>query len=42
MDVIHLDIVVSFAKPDGKIDHLSGDGSVKIYIFLFYILYKMV
>ncbi|XP_058784027.1 uncharacterized protein LOC131658788 [Vicia villosa] len=29
MDVTHLDIGDFFADPDGKIDHLIGDGSVK-------------
>ncbi|XP_058726855.1 uncharacterized protein LOC131598254 [Vicia villosa] len=29
MDVTHLDIDDFFADPDGKIDHLIGDGSVK-------------
>jgi len=29
MDVTHLDIADFFDDPDGKIDHLNGDGSVK-------------
>ncbi|KAG4960075.1 hypothetical protein AAZX31_13G181000 [Glycine max] len=29
MDVTHLNIADFFADPDGKIDHLIGDGSVK-------------
>jgi len=28
-----LDIVVFFVIPDGRIDHLIGDGSVKIFFF---------
>jgi hypothetical protein len=29
MDVTHLEIGDFFADPDGRIDHLIGDGSVK-------------
>jgi len=29
MDATHLDIVIFFAKPNGSIDHLIADESVK-------------
>ena len=37
MDVTHVEIVIFFVKPNGSIDHLIGDESVKKYIFLYYV-----
>jgi len=38
MDATHLDIVIFFAKPNGSIDRLISDESVKKEIFWYYVL----
>jgi len=38
LDATNLDISDLFSKPNGSIDHLIGNGSVRKYIFLYYVL----
>jgi len=38
MNITHLNIVIFFARPDGSIDHLTGDTSIKKWNFTYFIL----